>query len=135
MQDLQDELKDEKHVYSSRLYTLLNDQLLHWNNQVDRYKGLTDSLQVKLALCCVLDCALGADSSLIHLEVQLQAEKSSILRWEKELNMKLESLEVTRNAIDNGKSGIEELEIQLQKCIVEKNELEIKMEEAVQDSG
>lgn len=128
-------MKDEKHVYSSRLYTLLNDQLLHWNNQVDRYKGLTDSLQVKLTLCCVLDCALGADSSLIHLEVQLQAEKSSILRWEKELNMKLESLEVTRNAIDNGKSGIEELEIQLQKCIVEKNELEIKMEEAVQDSG
>ncbi|KAI8573059.1 hypothetical protein RHMOL_Rhmol01G0249200 [Rhododendron molle] len=135
LQDLQDELKDEKHVYSSRLYTLLNDQLLHWNNQVDRYKGLTDSLQVKLALCCVLDCALGADSSLIHLDVQLQAEKSSILRWEKELNMKLESLEVTRNAIDNGKSGIEELEIQLQKCIIEKNELEIKMEEAVQDSG
>ncbi|XP_058209785.1 E3 ubiquitin-protein ligase BRE1-like 2 [Rhododendron vialii] len=108
LQDLQDELKDEKHVYSSRLYTLLNDQLLHWNNQVDRYKGLTDSLQ---------------------------AEKSSILRWEKELYMKLESLEVTRNAIDNGKSGIEELEIQLQKCIIEKNELEIKMEEAVQDSG
>lgn len=108
LQDLQDELKDEKHVYSSRLYTLLNDQLLHWNNQVERYKGLTDSLQ---------------------------AEKSSIMRWEKDLTMKLESLEATRDAIHSGEFGVEELDLQLQKCVIEKNELEIKMEEAVQDSG
>lgn len=135
MQDLQDELKDEKHVYSSRLYTLLNDQLLHWNNQVERYKGLTDSLQVKLALFYVLSFALGADSTVIHLVVKLQAEKSSIMRWEKDLTMKLESLEATRDAIHSGEFGVEELDLQLQKCVIEKNELEIKMEEAVQDSG
>ncbi|GMQ00623.1 hypothetical protein CsSME_00047628 [Camellia sinensis var. sinensis] len=108
LQDLQDELKDEKYVYSSRLYTLLNDQLQHWNNQVERYKGLTDSLQ---------------------------ADRSTLVRREKEFNIKIESLDAARNAVDNAESEIEELELQLQKCIMEKNELDIKMEEAVQDSG
>ncbi|CAL5437774.1 unnamed protein product [Camellia sinensis] len=108
LQDLQDELKDEKYVYSSRLYTLLNDQLQHWNNQVERYKGLTDSLQ---------------------------ADRSTLVRREKEFNIKIESLDAAKNAVDNAESEIEELELQLQKCIMEKNELDIKMEEAVQDSG
>ena len=44
----QNELKDDKYVYSSRPYTLLNDQLQHWNAEAERYKLLTDSLQVKL---------------------------------------------------------------------------------------
>ena len=51
------------------------------------------------------------------------------------MNMKAESLDTARNAIDNAGSTIEELELQLQKCVITKNELEIKMEEAVQDSG
>lgn len=37
--------------------------------------------------------------------------------------------------MDTVDSTIEELEQQLQQCINENNELEIKMEEAVQDSG
>ncbi|THF96496.1 hypothetical protein TEA_002517 [Camellia sinensis var. sinensis] len=108
LQDLQDELKDEKYVYSSRLYTLLNDQLQHWNNQVERYKGLTDSLQ---------------------------ADRSTLVRREKEFNIKIESTRSVRNGVDNAESEMKELELQLQKCIMEKNELDIKMEEAVQDSG
>ena len=42
----QNELKDDKHIYSSRLYSLVDDQLQHWNDEVERYKTLTDSLQV-----------------------------------------------------------------------------------------
>jgi E3 ubiquitin-protein ligase BRE1 len=57
------------------------------------------------------------------------------MRREKEVNVKLESADAVRNAIDNAESRIEELELQLQKYINEKNELEIKMEEAVQDAG
>ncbi|GFZ18235.1 histone mono-ubiquitination 2 [Actinidia rufa] len=108
LQDLQEELKDEKYIYSSRQYTLMKDQLQHWDTQVERYKGMIDSLQ---------------------------ADRSSIARREKEMNMKAESLDAARNAIDNAESKIEELKLQLQKCVIEKNELEIKMEEAVQDSG
>ncbi|XP_052183400.1 E3 ubiquitin-protein ligase BRE1-like 2 isoform X2 [Diospyros lotus] len=108
LQDLQDEIKDGKYVYSSRAYTLLNDQLQHWNAQLDRYKGLMDSLQ---------------------------ADRSSILRREKELNAKAESLDAVRNDIANSESKIEELKLQLQNSIVEKNTLEIKMEEVLQDSG
>ncbi|XAR62895.1 Ubiquitin--protein ligase [Bertholletia excelsa] len=108
LQDIQDELKNEKYVYSSRLYSLVNDQLQHWNAQVERYKGLTDSMQ---------------------------ADRSTVVRREKELQVKVESLDAARNDIDNADSKIEELQLQLQNCIFEKNELEIKMEEAVQDSG
>lgn len=38
---------DEKYVHSSRLYILLNDQLQHLTAEVDRYKSLTEALQVK----------------------------------------------------------------------------------------
>ncbi|KAF5748821.1 hypothetical protein HS088_TW04G00781 [Tripterygium wilfordii] len=41
----EDELKDDKHVRSSRLYSLVTDQLQHWNAEVERYKAQTDSLQ------------------------------------------------------------------------------------------
>ncbi|XP_039066401.1 E3 ubiquitin-protein ligase BRE1-like 2 isoform X2 [Hibiscus syriacus] len=58
-----------------------------------------------------------------------------VTRREKELNMKVESADSVRNAIDNVGSRIEELNLQLQKCIIERNDLEIKMEEAIQDAG
>lgn len=57
------------------------------------------------------------------------------MRREKDLNVKVESADAIRNSIDNTDSRIEELELQLQKCIIEKNDFEINMEEAVQDSG
>lgn len=57
------------------------------------------------------------------------------MRREKELIAKLESADAVRNAIDNAESRIEELELQLQKCVIDKNDLEIKMEEALQDAG
>ncbi|KAF5447978.1 hypothetical protein F2P56_033487 [Juglans regia] len=108
LQDLQNELKDEKYVRTSRLYSLRNDQLQHWNAEVERYKVLTDSLQ---------------------------ADRPLFMRREKEVIAKLESANAVRNAIDNAESRIEELERQLQKCVIEKNDLEIKMEEALQDAG
>ncbi|CAI0420313.1 unnamed protein product [Linum tenue] len=105
---LQNDLKDDKHIYSSRLYNLVNDQLQHWNAEVERYKVLLEALQ---------------------------ADRSSIVRREKEVSIKLESADFARNSIASDNSGIEELEAQLQKCKIEKNDLEIKAEEAVQDSG
>ncbi|TQD93945.1 hypothetical protein C1H46_020449 [Malus baccata] len=108
LQEFQDEVKDDKYVLSSRLYSMLNDQLQHWNAELDRYKALTDSLQ---------------------------ADRTLVVRREKDLNVKLESADAVRNTIDNSDSRIEELELQLQKCIIAKNDFEINMEEAVQDSG
>lgn len=71
----------------------------------------------------------------VFLKAYFQVDRSLVIRREKELNAKIESADTTRNSIDNAESRIEELELQLQKCITEKNDLEIKMEEAVQDSG
>ncbi|KAI4308406.1 hypothetical protein L6164_031486 [Bauhinia variegata] len=108
LQDLHNELNDDKYVRSSRIYSLVNDQLQHWNTELERYKALTESLQ---------------------------AERVHVMKWEKELNSKLESADTARHSVDNSDSRIEELELQLQKCIIEKNDLEIKMEETIQDSG
>ncbi|KAL3828891.1 hypothetical protein ACJIZ3_017693 [Penstemon smallii] len=108
LQDLQNELKEDKHVYASRPFSLLNDQLQHWNAEAERYKMLTESLQ---------------------------AERPFIMRREKDLIAKAESLDAARNAIDSSESKVEELQNQLQTCVIEKNELEIKMEETMQDSG
>ena len=46
---VQNELKDEKYIRLSRLYSLRNDQLQHWNAEVEQYKVLTESLQVELS--------------------------------------------------------------------------------------
>ncbi|XVF04583.1 hypothetical protein REPUB_Repub05bG0096400 [Reevesia pubescens] len=108
LKDLQNELKDDKFIQSSRLYTLLNDQLQHWNAEMEQYKALADALQT---------------------------DRFLVMRREKELNIKAESADAPRNTIDNADSRIEELVLQLQKCIIERNDLEIKMEEAIQDAG
>lgn len=49
--------------------------------------------------------------------------------------MKLEQADSARRILDKSDYRTEELELQLQKCIIEKNDLEIKMEEAIQDTG
>ncbi|KAK4755918.1 hypothetical protein SAY87_009675 [Trapa incisa] len=108
LQDIQSELKDDKYLIQSRMYALLNDQLQHANAEVGRYRALTDALQ---------------------------GERSFVIRREKELNAKIELADVARNAIDNVDTRISDLELQLQKSISEKNDLEIKMEEALQDLG
>ncbi|CAN4089766.1 unnamed protein product [Withania somnifera] len=108
LQDLQNELKDDKYVSSSRAYTLCNDQLHHWNSEAERYKALVDSLQ---------------------------ADRSFIGRREKELVVKAEAVDAAKKAVDNSESRIEELEHRMHRFIIEKNELEFKMEEAIQDSG
>ncbi|KAK7385822.1 hypothetical protein VNO78_31718 [Psophocarpus tetragonolobus] len=107
-QDLQNDLKDDKYVRSSRIYSLANDQLQHWMTELARYKTLVESLQ----------------AGSVH-----------VAKWESELNLKLESADTARQVLDNSDHRIDELELQLQKCIIEKNDLEIKMEEAKQDTG
>ncbi|XP_022754340.1 E3 ubiquitin-protein ligase BRE1-like 2 isoform X3 [Durio zibethinus] len=108
LKDLQNELKDDKFIRSSRLYALLNDQLQHWDAEMEQYKALTETLQT---------------------------DRFLVVRREKELNIKADSADAARNTIDNADSRIVELELQLQKCILERNDLEIKMEEAIQDGG
>ncbi|KAG9459862.1 hypothetical protein H6P81_004370 [Aristolochia fimbriata] len=108
LQSLQNELEDEKYVTSSKPYTLLNDHLQHLNSELERYKGLTDSLQ---------------------------GEKSYFLRREKELSLKAESADASKNSLAESEARIRDLEVQLQKCMTDKNDLEIKMEEAEQDVG
>ncbi|CAI8586519.1 unnamed protein product [Vicia faba] len=107
-QELQNELNDDKYVRSSRVYSLANDQLQHWIMELDRYKSLVESLQ---------------------------AGRANIAKWEKELNLKLDSCDNARRILDNFDSKTDDLELQLEKCIIEKNHLEIKMEEAKQDTG
>ncbi|XP_010542449.1 PREDICTED: E3 ubiquitin-protein ligase BRE1-like 2 isoform X2 [Tarenaya hassleriana] len=106
-QDIENELKDDQYIYSSKLYNLINDQLHHWTVELDRYKILTDSLQ---------------------------AERSFVMRREKELNVRAESLEAANPKTTSVDSRIEDLEQQLQRFIIEKNDLELKLEEAIQDS-
>ncbi|PNY08645.1 E3 ubiquitin-protein ligase bre1-like protein 2-like protein [Trifolium pratense] len=107
-QELQNELNDDKYVRSSRIYSLANDQLQHWIAELDRYKSLAESLQ---------------------------AGRANVIKREKELKLKLESTDNARHILDSSDSGTDELELQLQKCIIERNDLELTLEEAKQDTG
>lgn len=67
--------------------------------------------------------------------MQFQIDRSLVLRREKEINVRAELADAARNTVDDSESRIERLEVQLQKSIIEKNDLGLKMEEAIQDSG
>lgn len=125
-------MKDDKYVLSSRLYSLLNDQLQHWNTEAERYKTLIDSLKV-ISIYCT--CFFAIYAGFISFKLFLQADKPQVTRREKEVNAKLGSTDAARICIDVSESGIEELEHQLQKCIIEKNDLAVKMEEVIEDLG
>lgn len=57
------------------------------------------------------------------------------MRREKDVIAKAESMDLARSSISSSESKVEELQNQLQSIIIQKNETEIKMEEAMQDSG
>ncbi|WOL14203.1 E3 ubiquitin-protein ligase [Canna indica] len=108
LEDLQNQLKDEQYVVSSKPYTLLNDQLQHINAELARYKGLIESLQ---------------------------ADRSNYLQRENELNDKEESADAIKTSVSNYEAKLAELELQIQSFLVDKNKLESKLEEAKQDLG
>lgn len=57
------------------------------------------------------------------------------MRREKELSGKAEAVDGAKTGICNAESKIAELEQQLQNCVTKNNDLEIKMEETLEDSG
>uniref|UniRef100_A0A0E0R2L6 E3 ubiquitin protein ligase n=1 Tax=Oryza rufipogon TaxID=4529 RepID=A0A0E0R2L6_ORYRU len=99
LEDIQDQLKDENYIVTSKPYTILSDQLHHLNAEIERYRGLVEVLQ------------------------------------EEEMLAKAESVDAVQQSITTYKAKIEDLEHEIQKLMAEKNDLEIKAEEALQDSG
>lgn len=57
------------------------------------------------------------------------------MQREKEMSSKEESVDNIKQSIATYEAKIEELEHQILKLIAEKNDLEIKVEETLQDSG
>ncbi|VAH84757.1 unnamed protein product [Triticum turgidum subsp. durum] len=108
LEDLQGQLKDDNYIFTSKPYTILSDQLHHLNAEIERYKGLVEVLQ---------------------------NDKNQFLQREKEMCAKGESVNNIKQSITDYEAKIEELEHQILKSMAEKNDLEIKVEESLQDSG
>ncbi|KAM3354357.1 hypothetical protein ACQJBY_025182 [Aegilops geniculata] len=108
LEDLQAQLKDDNYIFTSKPYTILSDQLHHLNAEIERYKGLVEVLQ---------------------------NDKNQFLQREKEMCAKGESVDNIKQSITAYEAKIEELEHQILKSIAEKNDLEIKVEESLQDSA
>ncbi|XP_044354668.1 E3 ubiquitin-protein ligase BRE1-like 2 [Triticum aestivum] len=108
LEDLQGQLKDDNHIFTSKPYTILSDQLQHLNAEIERYMGLVEVLQ---------------------------NDKNQFLQREKEMCAKGESVDNIKQSITAYEAKIEELEHQILKSMAEKNDLEIKVEESSQDSG
>lgn len=105
--------------------------MLKWRNT----KHWLIVYRLNFFVLCVCRCFDYFSREFCLLNVYFQADRAVVMRREKELNLKVESAEAFRNVNENVDSRIEELELQLQMCLIEKNDLEINMEEAVQDSG
>ncbi|GAU14379.1 hypothetical protein TSUD_249170, partial [Trifolium subterraneum] len=63
------------------------------------------------------------------------SELKNSIEEAKELKLKLESADNARHILGSSDAGNDELELQLQKCIIERNDLELTLEEAKQDTG
>ncbi|KAM3354324.1 hypothetical protein ACQJBY_025161 [Aegilops geniculata] len=108
LEDLQGQLNDDNYIFTSKPYTILSDQLHHVNAEIERYKGLVEVLQ---------------------------NDKNQFLQREKEMCAKGESVDNIKQSITAYEAKIEELEHQILKSMAEKNDLEIKVEESLQDSA
>lgn len=106
--DLEEQLKDENFVFVSKPYMILCDQLQHLNGEIERYRGLVEVLQ---------------------------NEKNQLMQKENEICERAESIDNIRVNITSYETKIKELEQQIQIFVAEKNDLEIKVEETLQDSG
>ncbi|CAL5023690.1 unnamed protein product [Urochloa decumbens] len=106
--DLEGQLKDDNYVLVSKPYTILNDQLQHLNAEIERCKGLVEALQ---------------------------NDKDQLMQKDKEINAKAESFDIIKQTITAYETKIEELENQIQIFMSEKNDLETRVEETLQDSG
>ncbi|CAN6230537.1 unnamed protein product [Urochloa humidicola] len=106
--DLEGQLKDENYVLVSKPYTILNDQLQHLNAEIERCKGSVETLQ---------------------------NDKDQLMQKDKEIFAKAESFDIIKQTITAYETKIEELENQIQIFMSEKNDLETKVEETLQDSG
>lgn len=65
----------------------------------------------------------------------MQADRNQLLKKDRELSAKADSLDVMKASILNYVARIKELELQIQKQSAERNNLELKLEDALQDSG
>ncbi|VAH84755.1 unnamed protein product [Triticum turgidum subsp. durum] len=108
VEEAKGQLKDDNYIFTSKPYTILSDQLHHLNAEIERYKGLVEVLQ---------------------------NDKNQFLQREKEMCAKGESVNNIKQSITDYEAKIEELEHQILKSMAEKNDLEIKVEESLQDSG
>ncbi|PKU88081.1 E3 ubiquitin-protein ligase BRE1-like 2 [Dendrobium catenatum] len=65
----------------------------------------------------------------------LEADRNQLLKKDRELSSKAHSFDAVKTSISSYEAKIEELEHQIQKLIAERNKLEMKLEETLQDSG
>lgn len=65
----------------------------------------------------------------------MQADRNQFLKKDRELSAKADSFDAMKASILNYEARIKELELQIQKQNAERNKLELKLEDALQDSG
>ncbi|KAJ7565730.1 hypothetical protein O6H91_02G072500 [Diphasiastrum complanatum] len=105
---LQESIGDEHTIISSRPYLLLNEQVQDLRTEVERYRGLID---------------------------HLQTERDNALRRETEMALKAEEFDVALRETALADERIAALENELQQCMTNRDELQLRLEEASELSG
>ncbi|KAL3691986.1 hypothetical protein R1sor_005637 [Riccia sorocarpa] len=108
LQHMQDLLGEEQSILTSRPYLLLNDQVQAAKNEVEKYRTSYE---------------------------QLQVERDTVIKRERELILKMETFEAARKSYLLANSRIAELETQLQQCMAEKDNLQLRLDESAQVKG
>ncbi|KAG6544299.1 hypothetical protein Mapa_014302 [Marchantia paleacea] len=105
---MQDLLGEEQRVLTSRPYLLLSDQVQAAKSEVEKYRTMSD---------------------------QLQVERDTVIKRERELMLKLEAGEAARRASILADGRIAELETQLQQCMAEKESLQFRLDDSAHAQG
>lgn len=103
LEKVQESLSDEWHILSSRPYSLWAAQAQHLKIELEHYQSLVD---------------------------QSQVERENALEHERDATMKAETSESARKTSIMLGARIGELESRLHDCITERNNLQVKLEEA-----
>ncbi|XP_073395926.1 E3 ubiquitin-protein ligase BRE1-like 2 [Physcomitrium patens] len=108
IQHLQDELDDQESIMTSRQYQSLHEKVQYLRGEVEKHQAMVD---------------------------ELQGERISLLRREKEAILKAEAGDAARRACILSDARADDLELKLQQCMSDCDTLQLRVTDAAQASA
>ncbi|XP_024365297.1 E3 ubiquitin-protein ligase BRE1-like 2 isoform X3 [Physcomitrium patens] len=135
IQQMQDELDDQESIISFRQYQSLDEQVQYLRTEVEKYRAVVDELQVWLSFDHHVSLRISVSENRTRKTSDVQVERVSLVRQEKEVILKAEAGDAARRAGAISDARAADLELKLQQCMSDCDTMRLRIEDATRASG